>query len=418
MSANSHHEDIVKYIEALYASRHLVADAYCEGSVDFNDETTRNLRYLQELRVMRIDPNREDAMRLSPPMVRLLDQVVNRIRSVQIAGNLSEQMGRMHNLSENYLRACYEADDDNQDTYSSDFEMAAYELSDHVSEVLMNVDIMANNNFANVSNYAEKMRQNSHYLKQMKRLVDTMSVLRDQGLLDLLESCRELQPLHRQYEIHILKNMNTWRAKLHDIIGLLERYMSKIREIEPYAKRIRMFSVHLHRNPDYAPKDPDDYSYIPEWAFRHEGISISPSPDILDDEIAESMIAVAQSIERTNTLTVRERKAGKLNADAENLEEVVIVTPTPFDVAVSDLVQAAKVEQNGLSARAYFLAHEKSKDIDPAITLMCLTALLYNTQRCERFGFTELNFNRQELAINDPLSGNITILDYWVCQKA
>jgi len=418
MKNNSHHEDIVRYLEALHASRHLIADAYCNGSVDIGDESVRSLRQLQELRVMRIDPNREEAMRLSPRMVKVLDQVVNRIRSLQIAGNLSEQMARLNTLSENYLRACHETDEEHQDIYSSDFEMAAYELSDHVDEVLMNVDFMANNNFANVSNYAEKLRQNTHYLKQMKRLVETLSVLRDQGLLDMLESCRELQPLFQQYEIHILRNMNTWRAKLHDIIGLLERYMGKMREIEPFAKRIRMFSAHLHRHPDYAPKDPDDYPHIPEWAYRHEGITIEMSPDILDDSIADALIPVAHSIERTNSLQVRERRAGQLRVDDENLEEVIVVTPSPFDIAVADLVEAVKQSPSNVSARHYFTHHEQSAAIDPAISLMCLTALLFNPQRCERFGLDQLHFNREELPLTDPLSGNITVLDYQICRKA
>lgn len=56
--------------------------------------------------------------------------------------------------------------------------------------------------------------------------------------------------------------------------------------------------------------------------------------------------------------------------------------------------------------------------VDPAISLMCLTALLFNPQRCERFGLDQLHFNREELALTDPLSGNITILDYQICRKA
>ncbi len=418
MSNNTQHGDIVKFIEALHASRHLVAEAYCDGSLDYTDENTRSLRQLQELRVMRSNVNRENSLRLSTGIVKLLDQVVNRVRTMQTAGNLSDQMGRLHNISESYLRACYDNHEDNQEIYSSDFDMAAYELYDHVEEMIMHVDIMANNNFANVSSYPEKIRQNEHYLKQMKRLVDTLGVLMDQGLMDTLESCRELQPLMQQYELHILKNMNTWRAKLHDIIGLLERYMSKMREIEPYAKRIRMFSVFLHRNPDYAPKDPDDYAYIPEWAFRHNGITLSPSPDMLDEDTCEGFIPLAQTIERGSALRVRERKAGVLDSSAEDLEQVVIVEPTPFDLAIYDLVDAAKRQPGGLSAKSFFLSHEQSKTLDPAISLMCLTALLYNTKRCERFGFDDLHFSRQDLVTNDTLSGNITVMDYLICQKA
>lgn len=417
MSENSHQSDIVSYIEALHASRHLIAEAYCDGSISIDDENSRQLRNLQQLRIMRSHTQRENSLRLAPDYMKLFDKVVSRFRLMMVSSDLSSQMTRLHALVEGFQTACEEGQEENREAYGDDFDFGAYEISDAVDEMIMHVDIITNNNFANVDSYPEKIRQNTHYLAEMKRLVETLSVINDPALLDILQSSREVSPLLDQYEHHLLDKMNAWRAKLHDIITLLERYLAKMRTIEPYAKRIRTLSIFLHKNPNYKPREPEDYPYIPDWAYRDEGLKLTAHPDVMDESQEEALIPIAKSIENIKNAIPRERKAGTL-ADDDETPRVKVIEPTPFERAVMSLSSQVKDHPEGLSAIRYLRTHELTKEIDLSVSLMCLALMLENKKKRKQFSLESIAVTRRVLPEPDALSGNIIIEDLLLCPSS
>lgn len=416
-ASNSDYQDIVSYIEHLHSSRHLIAQAYCDGSIDILEENSRLLRQLQQIRVMRNNVNREESLRLSSVMMKMLDQAVHRVRTMKGSTNLNDHISRMYTLAEGYLKAGIEGRLEDQEVYSSDFDLAAYDVAEEVDVMLMHVDTMAHNNFANVSSYSEKIRQNEHYLKEMKRLVDAMGILNDPALIDILESSLDLQPLSLVYSSHILNNMHKWRAKLLDIIAHLERYMHKVREIEPKARRIRVFSMFFHRHPEYNPRETEEYPHIPEWAYRHEGLDINPVPDVLNEEQAEPLIPIAYSIERADSITTKVRQGGMLIDDDEDLEQVVYIQPTPFEEAVHQLVHHARTTGTEVSAKAFFASNPLVNEIAGRVTLICLASLLDNSPKSSLFGFDDLTVKREVEQELDPASGNVFIEDFKLCLR-
>lgn len=413
---NSHYQDIINYIESLHASRHLIAQAYCDGSIDVVEEHARPLRQLQQIRVMRNNANREDSLRLSSVMMKMLDQAVHRVRSLRGSTNLGDHLSRLFDLADGFQKAGIENLIDEQEVYASDFDLAAYDVAEEMDVMLMHVDTMAHNNFANVSSYNEKIRQNTFYLKEMTRLVEALSSLNDPVLIDLMESSLDLQPLFHVYSSHILNNMHKWRAKLLDIITHLEQYMHKIKEIEPKARRIRDFSMFLHRHPEYSLREIEDYPQIPDWAYYHGGIAINPLPDVLNDDVVAPLIPIAHAIERIESIAPTTRQGGTLVLDDE--QPVVIVEPTPFERALHDMVAEAKQRSEPLSARHFFTTHALTQDIEMRISLICLASLLDNTKKAALFGFDALAIERELEPCDDPTVANLFIKDFELCQKA
>lgn len=412
---NSNEQDIVSFIESLHAARHLVAEAYCNGSIDIKDENQRLLRQLQQIRAMRPNVNRDNSLRLSSPMMNLLDQAVHRVRSLAISSNFTEQITRLMTLSEGYIKSGIESRFEDQDVYASDFDLAAYDISEEVQFMLMQVNMMAHNNFANTDGYAEKIRQNDHYLSQMKKLVSTLTQLQDPSLIEMLESSFDMQPLSQVYTRHILNNMSNWRSMVMDIIHHLEKYLNKLRKVEPAAKRIRTFSMFLHRNPDYTPKDVEDYEEIPEWAYRHTGIVIKTHPDILDEATQDELISVAQSIERVKDHSTVERGEGVYEASDD--EAVIQINPPPFDILIYDFVGEVLKSSEPVSAKAYFLKSNALPEIELNVKLLCFAAILENSRKMIELEVDAINVERIDSPEKYLHQGNVDILDFIACQR-
>lgn len=411
---NSNHQDIVNFIESIYASRHLVAQAYCEGAVDIIDDNQKRLRELQQLRVMRPDVKSE-SLRLSSGMMKLFDQVLQRARSLSISSNFSEQMHRLSTLTEGFQTASHDGRLDDQEMYASDFDLAAYDISEEVEYMLLHVNTMAQNNFASTSSYVERVRQNDHYLAQMKKLVRTLSSLQDDVLMENLDSNFESKVLSQLYHHHILGRLSNWRSMLLNIISHLEQYLNKLRSVEPNAKRIRSFSMFLHQHPEYTPRDLDDYPEVPEWAYRHEGISIRAYPDIHDEDHIQDLAMIAKSIAGPAEQKTKKREAGVLVLDTEPL--VTELKPTPFEHMVYGYFQEAKTSKTPRSAVEFFGQSEHLESSDIGLALMCFASLLEVPTRAMEMGANELEITAVIHADAGIYNGNVTVTDFLSCQK-
>lgn len=412
---NSNHQDIIDFIESIHASRHVIAQAYCEGSVDILDDNQKALRQLQQLRVMRPDL-KTDSLRLSSGMMKLFDQALQRVRSLAISSNFSDQINRLSTLTEGFMKASLEGRSDDQDMYSSDFDLAAYDISEEVDYMLLHVGTMAHNNFANASSYVEKVRQNDHYLKQMKNLETTLRNLQDQDLLEVLDSTLDTKVLSQLYHHHIIGRLSNWRSMLLDIISHLERYLNKLRTVEPNAKRIRSLSMFFHQHPEYSPREVEEYPYIPEWAYRHEGDALVAYPDIQNENTLDDLVLLAKGIASTVEQKTKKRESGILIPDTEEL--VAELNPTPFETMVFEYFQQARALKSPCSAVEYFRQSKYLESNDVGLVLMCFAALLDVPARAQEMGVGD--FDITPILADNPnrFSGNVTVMDFVSCQKA
>lgn len=409
------HDDIVSFIEMLHKDRHLIADAYCNGTIELTETNQKAVRRLQQFRVMRPDGVRDESFRLGSTLSKHLDEVFQRYRNFTVSANFADQTARLSQLVEEFSKVRDEGRSDDQDIYLSDFDAAVFEMSEEVSSLLTRVRTLVDNNFANVKTHAEKLRQNEFYLAQMNKIDAALSALQSRHFLDLLESSLTLEPLNTVYYRHIVDNLSEWRAILLDITSVLKAFLDKTREIEPKARRIRAMALFLQKNPGYQPRDVEDYPYIPEWAYLHEGIAISPAPDLARDEVSEGLIEVARSIPSA-TLTPRQtRGAGSLLEDDQ--PKTVEIEITPIQAAIINYLRTANGSKAPVSAREFLAQDQKLSHIDPKISLLCLMSILDNHANAGAPLIDGLTIERKVLQGDDPRSGNLKVEDIWAWKK-
>lgn len=403
------HDDIVSFIEMLHKDRHLIADAYCGGTVTLTDTNRNAVRRLQQFRVMRPDGSREESFRLGSSLSKHLDEVFRRHRNYSVSTNFGDQSARLSKLVEEYSTARDEGRTEDQENYLSDFDAAVFELSEEASNLLMRVRTLTDNNFANVKTHAEKLRQNEFYLAQMNKIDAALTDLQNRAFLDLLESSLTLEPLNTVYYRHIVDNLSEWRAILLDITSVLKAFLEKTREIQPKARRIRAMALFLQKNPGYQPGDVEDYPYVPEWAYLHAGIAISPWPDMGRDEISENLIEVARSIPSLNVAPRKARGAGRLLEDQP--QKVVEIQVTPIQASIINYLRAANESTQPISAREYLAMDPLLNHIDPKISLLCLMSTLDNHANAGAPLIDGLTIKRHLFENDDPRSGNLQVED-------
>ncbi|MEO6321935.1 MAG: hypothetical protein ABIR56_14710 [Polaromonas sp.] len=239
---------IVAYLELLHANRHLVAAAYSHGGVAMDEDNQRRVRQLQQHRVL--VPYLQDDFRLSPRLGRHLDEVLQRQRSYAVGANFGELINRLAQLIAEYVNASHEGRLEDQDEYQSEFDIGVFELASLVGDELLNLRVITENQFANVSTLAEKRRQNEFYLNRAEKIGETIALLESEGLLGTLTGSSLLKPLLDVYQHQVLSRLPQWRATHMDITAVLKAYLYRLRQVEPNARRIRAFAHFLRKHPD------------------------------------------------------------------------------------------------------------------------------------------------------------------------
>lgn len=412
---NQSHDDIVAYIEMLYKDRHIIADTYCEGALGLTEQNQKSVRRLQQFRVMRPEGSRDESFRLGITLSKHLDEVFQRLRNYTVSSNWADQIHRLSKLVEEYSIARDEGRIDDQENYLSDFDGAAFEISEEVESLLMHARMSTENNFANVQTYKEKLRQNEHFLTLMKKVDNTLNSLQDRAFLDLLESSLAFEPLSIVYYRHIVDRLHGWGAILLDITSVLKAFLNKEREIGQVAKRIRSMGLFLQKNPGYQPRDAEEYPYIPDWAYLSSGIAITASPDLSRDEVSESLIETARTIPSLNAAPRRVRSAGVLIEDQS--VEVMEVKVTPVEAAIINYLKAANVSHKPVSAIEFLAATPELESIDPKISLLCLMSTIDSRKNAGAPLIDGLTITRMTEA-EDPRSGNVLVWDISACKRA
>lgn len=410
---NSYVQDVIAFIDALHESKHLIAQAYADGSVELDDFSQKKLRRLQQLQAMRPDPMRENSLRLSGNMVKVLDQAVERVRNLKVSVNFSEQIARLSTLADEYQHAFIEDRPDDQDDYANEFDSAAFEISDEVEGMLVHVRSMVDNNFANVTTYGEKLRQNAHYMAQLKKLAETLVALESEHLKDQLDSSLDFELLRVLYFRHILRNMSNWRSILLDIATLMENYLSRLRRIEPMARSIRMMHMWFRKHPEYAPKDVEEYPEIPLWSLKCEGLALSPAVDIRDRSSEESLVDLARTIEQPALVVRTKREKGVLVVDDE--PDVVYIEPSAAEVLMGAFCAIAVEQDREVFITDYLRQDARFAQEDPEVIIMSILEAVESFAKSPYAD--QLMISRVERALAQPYSGNVIVEDIRLCPK-
>jgi hypothetical protein len=411
---NQSTDSIVVYLEALYANRNLIADAYNHGGVVMAEENQRKIRQLQQHRAL--IPYIHEEFRLNSSLSRHLDELFQRQRNYAVGTNFGEQINRLPRLIDEYLKASHENRLEDRDIYATDFDVGVFELREGIISTLLLLRTLTDNRFANVSTIAEKQRQNEYYVSKVEQLGNALASLQAETLLEQLSSSSLLEPLYSLYRHQIIDRLPEWRATVMDITAILKAYLYRLRQIEPEARRLRTFALFLNKNPEYQPPEAEDLLNLPEWGSIYSGLWLKAHPDLSSSQVTEALVDIAQRIPPAKLTILQERATGRLSgANDGNL--VVIIKPKQVQVAFYRYVEAASGSANPLSALQWKRQQAIFNKLDDEAWLIYVQHLVQMMGNGTKSRLHGMNVERREMLPSHSRSGNLIINDIVLWKK-
>ena len=404
-------DDISSYLGLLNSNRDLIAEAYCNSSIQRTDENKAAIRRLQQARVLK--PRNHDEFRLNTSLKRHLDAFSQRQRRYEIGANYSDQIELLKTLVDGFTTASLDGRIEDIDAYETDFDEAVDELAEQITNDLLGLRAVAENRFANVRTMAEKRRQNDFYLARTEKVQSIIETLAGDTISGLLDDSPLLVSLHASYQQQVLELVNGWRSTCLEVTAILKAFLFSFREIDAAAGRIRTFAYYMRSNPEWAPPDEDGLRVLPEWASRIPGSPIRSLPDLSCSRTREALEDVALSIPASTPIsTPNGRTAGSLLAGNSEQERHLQIPPAR--AAFERFYNAAMESNAPLSALDWKRRHDELSTIEDASWLVYL---LDAAQSKIARGARHLQVQREEAPAAYSLTGNISIKDVRLWKK-
>ena len=394
-------QSLERLFKALSNNCELIAQAYFTGVVYKNSQNQRALNQLKQLKIL---VNHNDAgYRIAGRLSQFIDSALSSDRIRRLDTDLASWIETL----EQQIGLCQDAWNENRvndyDNYFAEIERLVFDLSDSLEENTRYLLMLVNSRFANVRTLAEKQKQNIFYISRLEKLVNAISSLQPEFLLEIVEE----QPLiHELLDRQLIRLLPIYQQRLQDILDKLRVFLFELRQIEARAQLIQGFAFFLQQNQNYQSQDWSEHDTIPDHWNQIKPLTLLAYGDPLDHALEEDLIGIAQKIRITTEGMFTKQKPRSLHA--------VSISP-PIKRSL-DLplyrkqlsVYFDRVLQNeGQSISAVAFQQAFVDDIEPSIWLSCvLNEWLRRQQRNKRLQMRLIHSD-----VDQRYSGNTKVMD-------
>jgi hypothetical protein len=335
-----------RVFKALANHSELIAQAYFTGAVYKDSQNQRALNQLKQLKIL--VTHGADGYRIAGRLSQFIDSALSSDRIRRLDTDLASWIETL----EQQIGLYQDALDENR----VDEENTRYLL------------MLVNSRFANVRTLAEKQKQNAFYISRLEKLVNAISALQPELLLEMVE---EQQLVYALLDQHLIRLLPVYQQRLQDILDKLKVFLFELRQIEARAQLVQGFAFFLQQNQNYQPQDCSEFDQIPGHWNQIKPLALLAYADPLDHGLEDDLIEIAQKIRTDTEVMLAKQKQRSLNA----------VTLSPQDKKKLDLPlyrkqlrvyfdRALKNEGRSISAVAFQQAFVD--DIEPSIWLSCV----------------------------------------------
>lgn len=344
-------DPVILLLDKLCATSGTIAAAYHNGSIQKNEDNTKDIAKLLQNRLL--SPYIREEYQLRASFRQFLNAALNTERLFSIGANVGERFERFSKLVDGYFVAFNEGRDADCERYEVETREAISDIADAIDDELTVLQTHVATKFANVSTIAEKKQQNLHYQRRTQQLVDLLESFHFSDIGSQLASHEELSLSFRSL---LFDRIPAFRESLWSILQTLQQYLFEFRKIEERTKRLRAFALHLNRNLDWEPKDWDETATPEAWLCCARPLELHCHPDIDASENEESLAEIARSISSQDTTKAKTtRPAGRIEEESGN-EEIKPPEP-PIRKAVRLYFRQAMKSSEGISARCWWAAN-------------------------------------------------------------
>ena len=359
-------QSLERLFKALANHSELIAQAYFTGAVYKDSQNQRALNQLKQLKIL--VTHSEDGYRIAGRLSQFIDSALSSDRIRRLDTDLASWIETLEQQIGLYQDALDENRVDDSDNYFVEIERLVFDLSDTLEENTRYLLMLVNSRFANVRTLAEKQKQNTFYISRLEKLVNAISALQPELLLEMVEE----QPLvYALLDQHLIRKLPGLQRSLQDILNKLKDFLFELRQIGARAQLVQGFAFFLQQNQNYQPQDWSECDQIPEHWNQIKPLALLAYADPLDHGLEEDLIEIAQKIRTDTEVMLAKQKQRSLNA----------VTLSPQDKKTLDLPLYRKqlrvyfdrvLKNEGQSISAVAFQQAFVDDIEPSIWLSCV----------------------------------------------
>jgi hypothetical protein len=390
---------VERLFKALANHSDLIAEAYFQGIVYQDDKNQRALNQLRQLKVL--VKQGEDGYRIAGRLNQFLDHALSSDRVRRLDTDLASWIETLEQQISLYRDAWGENRPEDSDNYLAEVERLVFDLADTLEDNTRYLLMLVNSRFANVRTLAEKQKQNAFYISRLEKLVNAISSLQPELLLEMVE---ELPILYELLDQQLIRVLPVYQQRLQDILDKLKVFLFELRQIEARAKLVQGFVFFLRQNPGYQTQDWSEADTIPEFWNQIQPLQLQAYADPLDNVIEEELIEIAQRIKiDTEALLAKQKKRSINSVTAVNPEKQRLEIPL-YRKQLRALLQhvrgASGKTVSALAFRQAFVSH-----IEPSIWLACVM------NECLRQRYQHLQIEYRLHGQGSHFSGNKKITD-------
>ncbi len=402
-------QGLERLLKAMANHSDLVAKAYYEGVIYKDSKNQRGLNQLKQLKVL--VKYSVDGYRISGRLGQFVDSALSSDRLRRLDTDLASWVDTLEQQILLYQDAWDENRVEDWDNYSAEIERLVFDLSDNLEENTSYLLMLVNSRFANVRTLAEKKKQNVFYISRVERLVDAISSLQPE---DLLERVDEHPALYELLEQQLIRLLPVYQQRLQDILDKLKTFLFELRKIEERAQLVQGFSFFLRQNPAYETQDWSEQETIPEQWNQIKPLQLTAAADTLDYGVEDELISIAKKL-RLDSDALLSKKAKRPINKVEKVEREIQVMELPMYRKWLKRYFTLLEQQAGEAISALSFQQKYVQDIEPALWLGCvLNEWLRQQQR-----HTKIQMDFIQFASHAAFTGNKKVKDIvlrWVTE--
>lgn len=306
-----------RLFKALANHSQLIAEAYFQGVVYKDSQNQRALNQLKQLKVL--VNHSEDGYRIAGRLSQFIDSALSSDRVRRLDTDLASWIETLEQQIGLYQDAWMENRVEDCDNYFAEIERLVFDLSDTLEENTRYLLMLVNSRFANVRTLAEKQKQNAFYISRLEKLVDAISSLQPEFLLEVVE---DQQIIYELLEQQLILLLPIYQQRLQDILDKLKIFLFELRQIEARAQLVQGFAFFLRQNPSYQPQDWSERDNIPELWNQIKPLALTTYADPMDHALEAELVEIVQKIKTDSEALLAKQKKRSLNAVVSSKQAV------------------------------------------------------------------------------------------------
>ncbi len=347
----------------------LISQVYFNGVVYKDSQNQRTLIQLKQLKILvNHNSDHSDGYRIAGRLAQFIDSALSSDRVRRLDTDLASWIDMLEQQIGLYQDAHHDNRVEDCDSYFAEIERLVFDLSDTLEENTRYLLMLVNSRFANVRTLAEKQKQNTFYISRLEKLVNAITALQPEFLLELVEDQPVLYALLDQQLIRLLP---VYQQRLQDILDKLKVFLFELRQIEVRAQLVQGFAFFLQQNQNYQPQDWNERDTIPEHWNQIKPLALFAYADPLDHGIEDGLIEIAQKIRRDTESLLAQPKQRALNSVSLNPPgKQVLALPLYRQQTARYFERVLRSPDQPISAMAFYKAFVTG--IEPSIWLSCV----------------------------------------------